>query len=235
MNEFNQHQKMIAKVAQALGEELLQQMAFVGGCTTGFFITDNFVQEQIRFTDDVDIIVHLVTLYDWVKLQEQLRRRGFKEKIGEDPICSMYLDNLRVDFMPDKENILGSSTNRWYAEALQNVQWYSLNDSIKIPLISSVYFVATKLEAYTNRGNNDPLESKDIEDIINIFDGREEILEEINQASSELRQYIAKKLGELIKNPSFEYVVQSAAQNNREREELIFERLMSVTKVAIKC
>jgi predicted nucleotidyltransferase len=229
VNEFNQHQKMIAKVAQALGEELLQQMAFVGGCTTGFFITDDFVQEQIRFTDDVDIIVHLVTRYDWVKLQEQLRRRGFKEKIEESPICSMYLDSLRVDFMPDNESILGFS-NCWYAEALQNVQWYSLNDSLKIPLISSVYFVATKLEAYIGRGHNDPLGSRDVEDIVNIFDGREEICKEINQASPELRQYIAKKLGELLKNPSFEYVVQSAAQNNRERENLIFERLELVIK-----
>ena len=31
---------MLQRVADALGTELLQEMAFVGGCTTGLLITD---------------------------------------------------------------------------------------------------------------------------------------------------------------------------------------------------
>ena len=45
--------RMITLVAEALGSELLQQMAFVGGCTTGLLLTDAFSQEQVRHTDDV--------------------------------------------------------------------------------------------------------------------------------------------------------------------------------------
>jgi len=224
MNEFNCHQSMIAKVAEALGDELLQRMAFVGGCTTGFFITDDFSRQQIRYTNDVDIIVHVLGSHDWAQLQEQLRKKGFIEKMQEEVICAMYLDGLKVDFMPDNEETLGFG-NRWYAAALQNVQWYQLNEGLKIPLVQSVYFIATKLEAYLGRGKNDPLESRDIEDIMNLFDGREELLGEIAKATSELRQYIVAQLNALLKHPDFEYVVQSTAKDNREREDLIFERL----------
>lgn len=34
MNRYNMHRDMIVMVAQALGDELLSQVAFVGGCTT---------------------------------------------------------------------------------------------------------------------------------------------------------------------------------------------------------
>jgi len=40
---------MIEIVAHALGEELLSEVAFVGGCTTGLLVTD-----------DVDLIINVV-------------------------------------------------------------------------------------------------------------------------------------------------------------------------------
>jgi len=41
-----------------MGPELCQQMTFVGGCSTGLLLTDDFAKEQVRHTDDVDLIVH---------------------------------------------------------------------------------------------------------------------------------------------------------------------------------
>lgn len=227
MSEFNCHRQMLTQVAEALGEELLRQIAFIGGCTTGFFITDDFTRERIRYTKDVDIIVHVLGHRDWAELQTKLRRKGFKENLQEEVICAMYLDNLRVDFMPDNVEILGFG-NRWYADALKNAQLYSINADLKIPLVQSVYFVATKLEAYLGRGNNDPLTSSDLEDIINLFEGREELCNEITAASLELRHYIATQLESLLAHPDFEYVIQSTTQNNIKRERLIFERLEAV-------
>ncbi|EIJ43206.1 hypothetical protein BegalDRAFT_2352 [Beggiatoa alba B18LD] len=230
MSEFNCHRQMLIQVAEALGEELLKQIAFVGGCTTGFFITDDFTREQIRNTNDVDIIVHVLGFGDWCGLQETLRSKGFQARSQEEVICAMYLDNLRVDFMPDNVNILGF-TNRWYADALKNAQLYPINADLKIPLVQSVYFIATKLEAYLGRGNNDPLTSTDLEDIINLFDGREELCNEITAASPELRCYIATQLTSLLKHRDFEYVIQSATKNNIKRENLIFDRLDAVIRL----
>jgi hypothetical protein len=56
---------MLEEVAEALGEELREQVAFVGGCTTVLLITDEYTQESIRGTDDVDLVIHLTSTADW--------------------------------------------------------------------------------------------------------------------------------------------------------------------------
>jgi len=136
----------------------------------------------------------------------------------------MRLNDLIVDFMPDDEKILGYS-NRWYGQALKEAKDYELQDNLTIQLVTPVFFIATKLEAYKGRGNNAPLQSRDIEDILNVFDGRDELVEEINHASLNLRSYISKELVSLLEHPDFEYAVQSTAQGQRDREERIFKQL----------
>ncbi len=42
-------QHMLARVAQALGPDLLPDVAFVGGCTTGLLMTDAVSREAVRF------------------------------------------------------------------------------------------------------------------------------------------------------------------------------------------
>lgn len=60
MIEFNLQLKMLEKVADTLGDELLPQVVFVGGCITGLLITDEFTKKQVRYTKDVDLIVHII-------------------------------------------------------------------------------------------------------------------------------------------------------------------------------
>ena len=91
--------------------------------------------------------------------------------------------------------------------------------------------MATKLEAFLGRGNNDPLSSRDIEDILTVVDGRESLALEIREASAELKTYIAAQLAALLQNPDFDYAVQSAARNNRAREALIFKRLETIAQL----
>ncbi len=148
----------------------------------------------------------------------------------EDNInCRMRLNGLIVDFMPDDEKILGYS-NRWYSKALQLADEYKLQDDITIKLITSVYFVATKLEAYKGRGNNDPIQSRDLEDILNVIDGRSELIDELMQASDEIKNYISDEFKQLLKHPDFDYAVQSTSQGQSDREELIFNRLEKMIK-----
>ena len=58
---YNQLLSMIEAVALALGDDLLPEVAFVGGCTTGLLLTDDFTREAVRATDDVDLIVNVVS------------------------------------------------------------------------------------------------------------------------------------------------------------------------------
>lgn len=231
MSEFSLQKDMIRMVALALGPDLCNTVAFVGGCTTGFFITDQFSLQQIRNTKDVDLIVNVIGHGEWYQLQEQLRGRGFRDMDDHDaPICAMRLGELRVDFMPDNPEVLGFS-NRWYKRALETAQSVRLDDAIAIRLVTPAYFIATKLEAYLGRGRNDPLESQDVEDLLNIFDGRAEVVDELADQDPELRAYISLQLEKLLQHPAAGHAIEAASQGDRGREELMYERIEAVIEM----
>ena len=116
---------MLTEVATALDKALLQQVAFVGGCTTGLLVTDDFSRQSVRFTDDVDLIVSVAGKSGWYQLRKQLIDSGFTESMNDDVNCRMRLGELKVDFMPDDVDALGF-TNQWYAEAFATATPYRL-------------------------------------------------------------------------------------------------------------
>lgn len=231
--EWRIQEQMLQTVADALGPELLRQVAFVGGCTTALLITDSFAREAVRFTEDVDVIVHVLGYGKWQRLLTELRARGFRESPEDEIICRLRLPSaltgrdLLVDFMPDDEAIL-SFTNRWYRDALLSAADHALPSGTLIRVVTPSYFLATKLEAYRGRGRNDPLASRDIEDILAVVDGRDSLQAELAHAEPELRQYIAQALNTLLAHRDFPYAVQAAARQQQAREELIFQRLEAI-------
>lgn len=225
MNNYEQLELMLSAVANGLGDEILEQVAFVGGCVVGLLLTDEFTRQQVRATDDVDLIVDAVSYADYAKLQSVLRARGFKESMEDDVQCRWRLGELIVDVMPTDEKILGFS-NRWYKTALETAKWHALASGSKIKVVSAPYFLATKMEAFSHRGKNDFLASRDIEDIVNLIDGREELSGELLKEGEDLHKFCAKSLREYLNNSNFEYAVESAARGGR--EEVVFERIEKI-------
>lgn len=168
------HFDMLKKVVSKLTPSLREKIVFVGGCTTCLFV-DDVSQEEIRSTEDVDLIISVLTHGEYRHFQEELKSCGFKELGLEDeegPICRMKLENILIDLMPTNA-ILGFE-NKWYPIAFETAENYPLDEFI-IKLIHPIYF----LEAYNNRGNRDILGSKDLEDILIVLDGRNQIYEEL--------------------------------------------------------
>ncbi len=213
---------MLLPVAEALGEELLGHVAFVGGSTTAFLITDPITRQAVRFTEDIDLIVHVEGQAEWQRWQRKLHERGFRQSMEDDVICRMRLGSLKVDLMPDDENILGF-TNRWYHKAIEHAEPYPLNESVTINLLAPAYFIATKLEAYLGRGGNDPMSSHDLEDIINLGDGRAELGDEVMVSEPDVRCYIAEQFYALQQHPDFDYAIQGNLQESN-RTELFYQR-----------
>lgn len=224
---YDQLKGMIETVARALGDDLLKEVAFVGGSTTGLLITDEFTREEVRYTDDVDLIVNVVGYAQWADFQDRLRNKGFIESMDDNIICRMRLGELKVDFMPDDESILGFS-NRWYERALKTAQDYELAEGLIIKLLTPPFFIATKLEAYRGRGGDDPLASHDLEDILNLVDGREELILEIKATDEDVRSYITQQISLLLEHSSFDYAVQGIVRGDKDRADLIFERLEAI-------
>lgn len=224
MTPYNTHRDRMLLVARALGPGFVSQTAFVGGCATGLLITDSMTKESVRYTDDVDLIVHVIGYSGWHRLSKQLGERGFHQSLGEDVNCRFRLGELQVDFMPDDATVLGF-TNRWYQAALRAAVTYALTETDSIRVVSPDYFLGTKFEAFKGRGRGDVLASHDIEDVLNIVDGRAELLAELPQSPADLKIYLAEEFTGLLQSPDIAYAVQATAQGDPGREQLVFERM----------
>lgn len=213
-------------VADRLGE-LCNEVTFVGGCITGLLITDQAAPD-VRFTIDVDCIINVITKPSYYILAEKLRQKGFKEmSLGDHPICRWDCDGILVDIMPADKSVLGFS-NTWYKDSLENAIQIKLNNSANIKIISAPYFIATKLEAFKDRGKQDFLLSHDLEDIISILDGRPSILSDIVNTSNNLKQYIASEFLSLINNDQFLQALPghlNYSQETESRKKIVLERM----------
>lgn len=224
--------ELISYVAEGLGDDFLAECAFVGGCTTAMLVTDSAVLDDIRFTDDVDLVIELAGISAWEKLTVNLAAKGFKIT-GEDEVnCRFRFNDVIVDVMPSDPSILGYA-NRWYVEGLAQAIPFALPNGRTIRIFKPAYFLATKLEAFNGRGNGDPYH-KDVEDIIILLDGRPELLAEAREAREELRQYIAGEIGALAKLSGIDYAIQSSGsvRANPGRDKLIHQRMKDLSAIA---
>ncbi len=202
MNPHDPNIVMIEIVAKHLGAALLEEVVFVGGAVAGLLITDP-AQPAIRPTEDVDMIVQVLAHSDYYQLEKRLRERGFTQDLqAEAPICRWKIQGITVDVMPTLEEILGFS-NRWYAYALETAQQITLPSGFTIQFISAPLFVATKLEAFAGRGNEDYLFSHDLGDLLAIVDGRDTLIDECAQTKDDLKIYLGDKLNALLQIPAF--------------------------------
>jgi hypothetical protein len=192
--------RMLEFVAVKLGE-IRNDVVFLGGCTTGLFITDVEFPD-VRHTLDVDCIVDVISLNQYHQLEKKLIKQGFKKSLYEEVICRWFYDDVTLDVMPTDENILGFG-NRWYKSAISASIIHHLTDKIDIKVVTAPYFLATKLEAFKTRGKSDYYVSHDFEDIMSVLDGRVEIVEEIHKADSKLRNHLINSFIEIDSSPAF--------------------------------
>lgn len=216
----------LRQVAEALGD-LREQVVFVGGAVAGLLVTDPLA-DSVRATRDVDAVVNASRAL-FHRIEASVAERGFARDVSSDVICRWVHKESGVlfDLMPVQPEVLGFS-NRWYPYAVQTAEPVDLGNGITIRLVSAVAFVATKLEAFGSRGSGDFLTSHDLEDVLNIVDGREELREEMAAAPTELRQAVATTFGPLLKSQDFANVLPGLLAEP-ERAGLVMERLKALS------
>jgi hypothetical protein len=84
-------------------------------------------------------------------------------------------------------------------------------------------FLATKLEAFHSRGQDD-LFSHDLEDVLVVVDGRTELRQEILNAPAEIRAYLQAEFSSLLSNQRFLELLPGLI-GDASRESLVLERL----------
>lgn len=195
---------MLERAATVL-DPFLNEVAFVGGATIALWITDPAAPEP-RPTKDVDVVVEVASRMAWHNFEERLRAQGLRNDSSSQVICRWIAgtgrDELLVDAMPSDASILGFE-NRWQRPALDHAVTVDLPSGRRIRAITPPYLIATKLEAWNGRGRGDHLASHDLEDVINLVDGREEIVAEVAAAPNELRTYLASEIAALLAQQRF--------------------------------
>ncbi|MFE8646964.1 hypothetical protein ACFX58_17950 [Sphingomonas sp. NCPPB 2930] len=212
-------------IAEALGD-LREHLVFVGGAVAGLLVTDPLA-DPVRATRDVDAVVNADRAM-FHRMEKAVAQRGFARDVTSAVICRwVHKDSgMQFDLMPMQPEVLGFS-NRWYPYAVATAEPADVGAGITLRLVSAVAFVATKLEAFAGRGGGDYLGSHDIEDILNIVDGREELADELAAAPVDVRQSVGDAFDRLLTDRNFANVLPGMLAEP-DRAEQVLQRLSAM-------
>lgn len=224
------HLEMLRKVARSLGGAG-NLVVYVGGSVAGLFFTDP-ASSGVRATADVDLIADVNSKGEYWKLEKVFRELGFNHV--PDVICRWRLGDLLIDLMPPDDGITGTDSNRWYRDAIRTSQEKDIGEELTIRLVTPPYFVATKLEAFLDRGEGDYMTSHDLEDVIAIVDAREELVDEIASVDNAVREFISDLFAKFLTEAKFLESLPGKLRGDaasQARLPIIINRLESITKL----
>lgn len=214
MNSHNIN--MINTVLKGL-DSIKDEVTFVGGSVLELYIDDTGM-EKVRVTDDVDIVIEICTRAEYDEFESKLRKLGFiNDKTG--PSCRMLYEEIKVDIISTKESSSGI-TNKWYESGFEKRIIKSINGN-SIYVFPVEYFIASKFEAYIGRGNKNYITSHDIEDIIYIFNGSNNITDIILSSDTRVQEYIKDELKEILKDNNLDEIILAHCANSDRKDRII--------------
>jgi hypothetical protein len=190
------NQEYLVAVANALGP-LVDEVVFTGGRVVQEYLAIPALREP-RVTVDADVIVESATYTEYAAFGERLGEEGFTQSASAGtPPYRWVKDDLVLDVMPLHAEVLGF-TNLWYRSGLACTTQVSLTESVTIRILDPPHFLASKLEAYRGRGDDDPYMSHDLEDVVSVVAGRPDCVEEVMAAGPELSDWIGSQMGSIF-------------------------------------
>lgn len=217
---------LLVGMAQALGP-LCERVVFVGGCATGLLLpVPNLL--DVRPTEDVDGIVEVATLAGYHALAEELHQQGFRQTMEDNtPPFRWFWQRMQLDLVPLDEKVLGFA-NRWYRAGFDAAVQTEVAPGLVLRHLSAPYFLATKFEAFNDRGRNDVYTSHDLEDILTLVEGRTELEQELSTAAADVREHVMDCMAKLLANPDFNNAL-AGLLSQPDREPLVRARLQQLT------
>lgn len=191
-------------LAERLGP-LLADMVFVGGSTICLHV-GKARQNELRPTIDRDAIVDVKDYSEFHAFEMAVQKLGFERDTKDRVNCRWRAENIVVDIMPGNK-ITGYVTNKWYQAAMDHAVTLQLSTGKTVRIISPIFLMATKLEAFISRGKLklpdifDGEANKDLEDIVHLIEGRDILLSELKQSPLSVRTYIESQFKKISANP----------------------------------
>jgi predicted nucleotidyltransferase len=197
---------------------------FAGGAAASLYVDAAF-KEEVRPTDDVDVVIEIMAYKNYAAVEEKLRSAGFANDITSKIICRYKYQGITVDIMPTDESILGFS-NKWYVMGFKIAIDAAIDKQHKVKIFPVTYFIASKLEAFKDRGRNDGRTSTDFEDIVFVLNYRNGIWEEFATAPEEVKKYLWDEFNTIASSPFiYEWISCHIDFNEPGRVDFIITRL----------
>lgn len=214
------------KVALALGE-LNEQVVYVGGAMVSIYINDT-AAEDIRPTKDIDLTFQIASYAKLEQLREELVSKGFSQSSDDKVTCRFRFEDLIVDVMTT-EAVGWAPSNPWFEKGFNKAINVDLED-INIKILPLPYFLATKMEAFMDRGIKDVYASHDLEDLVYLFNYTTDIDTQVLASGQELKLYLADKLKKLTENRTIMTAIRGSLYYEQadERMEIIKERFQNI-------
>ena len=228
------NRELLAKISNEL-DELLEDIVFVGSITLEYLIDEKIKTAiSLRTTEDVDIVIQVSTKKGFYDFLEKLREKGFGEDIQSPTICTMKKGELKIDIMPTKQEILGF-TNRWYAKGVKNTEKIKLANGKTINILKAPFFLASKIEAFFSRGIKDPFLSKDLEDILDLINGRGVIVQDVSLTNDlELINFLSGKINQMLEDERTYEAISGHFYGQEERFVVVIKRMKRIVEIGKK-
>ena len=219
---------LLIAIAQAMGP-LRDQVVFVGGCATGLLVDDANLMD-VRPTEDVDAIVEVASLAAYHRVAEGLMERGFKQTMADNtPPFRWFWNRMQLDLVPLDEKVLGFA-NPWYRVGFAAALTAEMAGGLHLRHLSAPHFLATKFEAFKDRGQNDVYLSHDLEDIMTVMEGRAAIAQEMAAANEAIREHVGQSVAALLDMPTFHNALPGLL-SEPEREQTVKARLIQISRL----
>lgn len=222
------NRKATIKVAKALGE-LNDEVVFVGGAMVSMYIND-LAAEDIRPTKDLDLTFQITTAGKLEQLRERLIKKGFSQTHNDNVICRFHFDDLIIDVM-STQAVGWAPSNRWFMPGF--TQAYPLDlDEITIRLMPLPYFLASKMEAFFDRGVNDLYASHDLEDILYLFNYTTDLAEQVILADSQVVNYLKACVQRIMSDEKITAAIPAHLfyETADERLEIIYQQMKRIAE-----
>jgi hypothetical protein len=101
---------------------------------------------------------------------------------------------------------------------------------VEVASLAAPHFLATKFEAFKDRGQNDVYLSHDLEDIMTVLEGRAAVVQDVTAAADAIRNHVGLSVAALLDMPAFHNALPGLL-SNPEREPIVKARLTQISKL----
>lgn len=191
------------KIGTALGP-LNKRVVYVGGAVVSLYIDDPSA-DDVRPTKDLDITLKIATIGELEALRQELVNIGFIQSASDTVVCRFRYEDVLVDVMAT-EPVGWAPGNRWFKKGFNLAYAYQL-DGLLIRLLPLPYFLATKFDAFFDRGIKDLYASHDFEDIVYLFNHTSDITVQIVNSDILVKNYLMECASKIIESSQLQEAI----------------------------